>query len=171
MDDNLIISNKSVRWVKLVFGLSNNVYPTSMTPDFPCYLSLPLPTALWNLAGNLCPRFCLLSYYLLFSGSRNLGGPANPSTIFSIRKSKVYGRICLEPGTRRNFPKVQANGGTFQAFSKLLSVLSMLTCIAKELSNSACCIRAATLGSSFLRNVPLLLKAVYRSEKSKENLL
>lgn len=43
---------------------------------------------------------------------------------------------------------------TFQAFSRLWSVFSVLTFSANELSNSACCIRAVIFGSSFLRNDP-----------------
>ena len=43
---------------------------------------------------------------------------------------------------------------TFQAFSRLWSVFSVLTLSASELSNSACCIKAVIFGSSFWRNVP-----------------
>lgn len=41
---------------------------------------------------------------------------------------------------------------TIQALSRLWSVVSVLTWIARELSSSACCINASTFGSSLLRN-------------------
>lgn len=60
---------------------------------------------------------------------------------------------------------------TFQAFSRLWSVFSELTFNASELSNSACCVKAVTFGSSFLIKVSwfLLPWAVYGGEMKRLN--